>query len=318
VRGRTDRDADNRPSRNYGVMLDITGRKRAEKALQTTTQRFHSTLSSLYGGILLLTNGGEVEFANQSFCDLFGLEEPPRNLIGLAPDALLGKIRTRYGNPEEAVSRIREIVGCGLPVKNEEVTLSGSRTCLRDFIPIKLGGASHGRVWHHIDITDRKRAEEALHESEERYRSLFNSMSEGFALHEIVVDEKGKACDYRFLDVNPAFEKLTGLKRENLLGRLMREVLPEEDPAWVTAYGRVALTGEPVHFENYSPALQRWYEVFSYRPAPLRFAVIFMDITERKQAQQALHQSHEELERRVEDRTAELLQTNAALLDKFE
>ena len=142
---------------------------------------------------------------------------------------------------------------------------------------------------------ERMLAGQALAESEERYRSLFNGMTEGFSLHEVVTDERGEPCDYRFLDVNPAFERLTGLKRDDVLGRRLREVLPGEDSSWIGKFGRVAITGEPVHFEDYSPALDRWYDVFAYRPAPRQFAVIFMDITARKQAEQALARREEGL-----------------------
>ena len=127
--------------------------------------------------------------------------------------------------------------------------------------------------------------EAALRESEERYHSLFENMTEGFALHEIICDERGVPSDYRFLDVNPAFEALTGLKRDEIMGRCIMEILPGEDPKWIRLFGQVAITGEPIHFENFSPVLKRHYEVFAYRPAPHRFAVIFMDVTDRKQAE---------------------------------
>jgi len=115
------------------------------------------------------------------------------------------------------------------------------------------------------------KAKEALRESEERYRSLFSAMTDGFALHEIICTDQGKPCDYRFLDINPAFERLTGLKREEVVGRTVSEVLPNNDPYWVEIYGKVALAGESVHFENYASALDTHYEVFAYRPAPRQF-----------------------------------------------
>jgi len=159
------------------------------------------------------------------------------------------------------------------------------------------------------DITERMQAEEALRQSEERYRTLFEAMTEGFALHEIICDERGQPCDYRFLEINSAFERLTGLKRATLLGRRVREALPGTEAHWIENYGKVALTGEPVHFENFSAALDRWYEVFAYRPAAGRFAVLFTDITARKRTGEALRKAHDELEMRVQERTSELTET---------
>lgn len=142
----------------------------------------------------------------------------------------------------------------------------------------------------------------ALQESEKRYRSLFENMNEGFALHEIVCDEKGVPYDYRFLDVNPTFEKLTGLNRENIIGRTMKEILPNEDPLLIERYTKMALSGEPIHFENYSRRLKRYFEVTAYCTAPLRFAVIFRDVTERKQ-----------IERDLVDKTVQLENSNKEL-----
>ena len=136
--------------------------------------------------------------------------------------------------------------------------------------------------------TAHAQAMQAQRESELRYRTLFNEMTEGFAVHEIICDEKGEPSDYRFLEVNPAFENLTGLKRENVIGRTVREVLPGEDPHWIEIYGTVALTGKPIHFENYSPVLDRHYDVYAYSPSPRQFAALFMDISARRQMEEAV------------------------------
>ena len=128
-----------------------------------------------------------------------------------------------------------------------------------------------------VDISQRKSSEESLRASEHRYRGLFESMTEGFALHEIICDKKGKPCDYRFLEMNSAFEELTGLKRKNVVGKTVSEVLPDNDPQWVEIYGKVALTGEPMQFDSHSTPLNKDYEVFAYSPAPKQFAVLFTD-----------------------------------------
>ncbi|HLA04839.1 MAG TPA: MASE3 domain-containing protein [Syntrophales bacterium] len=130
--------------------------------------------------------------------------------------------------------------------------------------------------------------QEALRESEKRYHALFEGMTEGFALHEIICDGNGNPCDYRFLDINPAFERLTGLKREDVIGNCKSKVLPNDDPHWLATYGAVALTGSPIHFDNYSSALKKHYDVFAYCPVPGQFATLFMDITDRKLAEERI------------------------------
>ncbi len=136
---------------------------------------------------------------------------------------------------------------------------------------------------------EQARAEEALRKSEERYRSLFDNLTEGFALHEIVCDAKGQPCDYRFLEVNPTFERLTHLDRKNIIGQLASRVLPGLEPSWVQNYGHVTLTGEPIEFDQFTQVLDRHFRVYAYRPAPNQFATIFTDVTEQKQIERQLN-----------------------------
>ncbi len=162
----------------------------------------------------------------------------------------------------------------------------------------------------------RQQVQQALRESEQRYRSLFERMNEGFGLHEIVCDDEGRPCDFRFLDVNPAFEQLTGLKRENIVGRLISEILPNVEPYWVQTFGQVVLTGEPAHLEQYSAPLQRYYDAYAYRPAPGQFAVVFMDVTQRRHMDTELRRLNEALEEKVAERTLQLTTTVDRLQDE--
>ncbi len=148
-----------------------------------------------------------------------------------------------------------------------------------------------------------------LKQSEERYRSLFRNMINGFSLHKVLFDEEGKPVDYIFLQVNPAFEKFTGLREEDVIGKRVTEVLPgisTDSTDWIGIYGGVAMTGEPVHMEEYAGPLNRWYSVSAYSPEKDHFVTVFEDITDRKRAEKALQAAKDELEIRVRERTAEL------------
>ena len=127
-----------------------------------------------------------------------------------------------------------------------------------------------------------------LEESEHKYRLLFENMTAGFALHEMIYDEQGNPADYRFLEVNPAFEKLTGLSAAAILGKTVKEVLPNTEAYWIEQYGAVAGTGEPLAYQNYAGELGRYYDVWAFSPGKGLFAVIVSDISERKEAENKL------------------------------
>jgi PAS domain S-box-containing protein len=133
-------------------------------------------------------------------------------------------------------------------------------------------------------------------ESEARYRTLFETLIEGFCTIEMIFDANGKPVDYRFLEINPAFEKQTGMY--NAQGKLMRDLAPDHEAHWFEIYGKVALTGEPVHFENEAKALGRHYDVRAYRvggPESRKVAILFNDIIERKNAERKLQARLEHL-----------------------
>ncbi len=130
-----------------------------------------------------------------------------------------------------------------------------------------------------------------LNESEDKYRSLFVNMMNSFALHEIILDKKGKPVDYIFLEVNDAFVEQTGLKREDIIGKKVTEALPgiENDPGdWIGRYGKVALGEGEIRFEQYAEPLGKWYSVLAYSPKERTFATVFNDITKQKKAEEQI------------------------------
>src|SRR5262249_18471826 len=139
------------------------------------------------------------------------------------------------------------------------------------------------------NITERRRIDGELRESEQRYRTLFDSIDEGFCTIEVLLDGNAKPVDYRFLQVNPSFERQTGIK--DAVGRRMREIAPQHEEHWFEIYGRIALTGEPMRFENEAKQLGRWYDVYAFRvgnPALRRVGILFNDVTARKRLERQL------------------------------
>ena len=129
---------------------------------------------------------------------------------------------------------------------------------------------------------------EKIEESESKYRLLFENMTTGFALHEMIYDEDGAPVDYRFLEVNPAFERLTGAQASTLAGKTFSEAMPGSESSWIEQYGVVATTGMPISFQDYAPELDKYFDVWAFSPKVDCFAVILTDITERKESEDKL------------------------------
>jgi two-component system, chemotaxis family, CheB/CheR fusion protein len=147
-------------------------------------------------------------------------------------------------------------------------------------------GRITGGVMGWQDITERRRAKDELSWSDEKYRSLFESIGEGLCIIEVIFDERDKPVDYRFLEMNPSFKRQTGLT--DARGKTMRELAPDHEDHLLEVYGRVARTGGPERFESYAAQQHRWYEVYAWRygrSQDRQVAALFNDITARKEAE---------------------------------
>jgi PAS domain S-box-containing protein len=292
-----------------GSVIDITERKVAEQTLAKELLRIQTLFDTSFDGIVILDGQGNVLDANPRFAQMLGYTpEETAQLSVFDWDAQftqeeLQQLMRDYISFKSGVleTRHRRKDGSIYDVEISTSVLEWEGQILR-FCACR-------------DISERKLGQEALRQSEERYRTLFESIDEGFCVIEMLFDENNTPFDYRFLEINPQFEKQTGL--EQAVGKTARQLLPNLENHWFEIYGKVALTGEPLRFENGSEVMNRWFDVYALRvgqPSSRKVALVFQDITERKQAQMALVQLNTSLEQRVADRTAQLREVNDRLL----
>ncbi|HOE10973.1 MAG TPA: response regulator [bacterium] len=234
----------------------------------------------LSSGIEDLTGYAEGELTHSRFLDLVQEEILLSGLRGLSHEEAVRKLVSGEENVWRAEYRIRTRTG-------EEKWLDNGAVQILDEQGTVV--ASIGLLWN---ITPRKRAEQKLLESERKYRSLFNSMISGFALHKMVCDETGRISDCRFLEVNPAFESIMELKASEVVGKTMKEVFPDLEDTWIEHYNQAACSETPTRFEVYCKDLNKYFEAIAYSPESGRFATIITDITDRRNLEEQLRQAH--------------------------
>ncbi len=245
---------------------------------------FRSLYEHAAVGIEQVAVDGRLLMVNAALCRMLGYSE----------SELLSKTCEQITHPED---RDREIPLLEAMLRGERESYEiEKRYIRRNGSPVWVNLTSspvkdaEGRPLYRTsiiqDISERKQAQEALRESEERHRNLFSSMDEGFCVIEMIFDSEGRPADYRFLQVNAAFERQTGL--HGVTGKLIRELAPANEAYWFEIYGRIALTGEAAHFCNEAGALGRWYEVHAYRIGEAehrQVAIVFSDISNHRRAE---------------------------------
>lgn len=205
---------------------------------------------------------------------------------------------------EEIGSDAQRVLRDLTPVETEVKSRDGRWFIIRLRPYRTVDDRTSGVVLTFVDITSRRDMEEQLRESQRRYQTLFDSIDEGFTIIDMIFED-GRPTDYRFVQVNNAFERQTGLP--DVIGRTVRELVPGHEEHWFEIYGRVATTGAPERFEAPAEALGRHYDVYAFPfgdPAKHQVAVLFRDITARREAELQRKMLTDELSHRVKNTLA--------------
>ena len=260
------------------VERDVTERRKAEEQIAMLK---HS-IDAHYDGAYWIDRNHRFVYINDAGCKAFGYSREEmigRSVADFNPRATPAALETVWAHLKKAGFFAGESVhrrkdGTEFPV--EIITTY-----------VQFGGREYSCGFAR-DITVRKNIELALRASEQRYQTLFERMLDGFALHEMIFDDADEPVDYRYLAVNPAFERMTGLSASAVVGRRVREVMDGSDLSRIKIYGQVVRSGEPCRFESPAPELGRDFEVLAFRPQPGQFACFIQDVSDRKRLEQQL------------------------------
>jgi PAS domain S-box-containing protein len=290
---------------------NITKRKLVELELKSEQFLVSALMENIPANIYFKDKESRFIRVNSTLLKLFGLENTGQ-VIGKTDFDFFTKEHAQQAFVDE-----QEIIRTGKSIKREEketwpdtddTWVSTVKIPLRDDKNEIIGifGIS-------IDITKNKIAEQKIQEANKelsiaikkeeeisrQYLKLFENLTVGLTLHEIICNENNEPIDYRFIDVNPAFEKLTGLKAKDIKGKRVLEILPDLEKSWIENYGHVALTGEDIEFEDFSHELNKYFYVHAYSPQDKQFAVITEDVTQRKLTEIQLIETNKSLEEMV-------------------
>ena len=266
------------------ILLDQIERKMYLQDLQDAVERYRTTLESIGDGVITTDSRGMVEFLNPVAEKLTGFASS--EALGKPLDQVFRIINEESRQKVESpVARVlREGVVVGLANHTLLVSKDGKEVPIADSgAPIRTStGAIRGVVLVFRNQSLEREFLRQLTESERKYKSLFLSTNDGIALHELITDASGNPVDYLLLDVNPLFEQITGLKREQVIGKRATMVYQQAQAPYLEIYAQVAQTGEIHTFETFYPPMQKYFHITVFSPAPGQFATVFQDITERK------------------------------------
>jgi PAS domain S-box-containing protein len=289
------------------ITRDITDNVRAEKQLRQSEERFRLITNNMNDIVCLHAPHGEYVYISPSIEDVLGYL--PMELIGTNPLDLV--------HPEDIndnlIAHYKEISRTSGKIRGEYRMKNKSGDYVWVESISQIIRRPDGEIDHLVsstrDISDRIESERLLQYSEEQYRLLFEKILNGYVIYNILYDDEGEPYDYRFIKVNHAFEEITGLSAENVIGRTVLEVVPNLGDQWERVYYEIATHGDPIRTELYSPNFDRYYEIVGFMTREGQLAMVFSDISDRKEYEQRMESINKELEHRVAERTKQVEDT---------
>jgi PAS domain S-box-containing protein len=271
-----------------GDSRDVTERELAREALQESNRRIENILERITDEFVAVDREWRFTYVNERALRSLQREKGKR----LTREELLGKNMWQV-LPEHVGSVFDQMYHKALH-EQETVHFEAYSPLSESWYELHVYPSEEGLSIYFRDVTESKRAQDELRESEARYRTLFDSIDEGFGIIEMLYDERGRAIDYRILETNPAFERMTGFA--DAVGRTSLELNPDAEQYWFDTLGGVARTGEDARFESYAEALDRWFDVYASRvgdEGSSKVAIVFANTTARKRAEEALRESEQ-------------------------
>jgi PAS domain S-box-containing protein len=277
------------------IRFDITERKKTDEALKYRKALLEAQNEAIPDAILIIDSNGEMLSMNKNFAKIWGM---PEDIIANKDDnAALQYAMSIVMDPEGFIERVRYCYAHPEIKAHDEILLKDGRILDRyGNAVVGEDGTNYGWAWYFRDITEQKKSNEIIRESEEKYRGLFEKMEQGFCIIEVIFDEENNPIDYRFVESNPTFKHQTVLS--DVDGKTISELVPDIEISWSQVYGKVVLTGESTRFIDYSQAMNTWFEVYAFRLGDKtnnKVAILFTNITERKKAELEIKASEEKL-----------------------
>jgi PAS domain S-box-containing protein len=267
------------------ISTDITQIKKAEEALKNSEQKYRELVDNAMVAIFTSNMAGDILFANDEMVKMFKYDS--------LEDLKSHNIIDVYRNPDDRKMFLNNLLEQGVFTDYEVETVDKNGNLVHVLVGATINNGIISGMF--MNISDRKISETKLKESEERYRTLYSSMNEGVAIHKIVYNNKNPV-DYKIIDVNPSYEDILGISRDNIVGKYASDVYESDEAPYLDIYSSVVQTGISKHFDTYFKPMNKYFHISVFSPSKDTFVTIFEDVSSRRKSEIKIKASLKEKE----------------------